>query len=312
MCRALMYLGEPILAYDLLYQTDSSLIKQSYNPRYMTNFMNLAGFGMAVWNKQSFNPDTPFFYKTNEPPFFDTNLKNLSAKILANSLIAHVRGTIYSEKAIITRQNAHPFQFDGCKLTLAHNGDLHDFNKMKYKLLDWIKPELAEKIRGTTDSEWMYALLLSQLENPYEQCSIEEVETAIAKMFGILREVRAYYQITQASPANLFITNGEYLIATRFILNFGCFFPDYSADSLTYQSLWYTFGAKYGYFEGEFKMMGDEKNTSIIISSEPLTQNVTTWVEVPENSVMSAYIVDDNVKINIKDVEEILAGKQLH
>lgn len=305
MCRALMYLGEPLTLFDVLYQTDSSLIKQSYNPKYMSNFLNLAGFGMAAWSKHSLNPQHPFLYKTNEPPFFDINLKNLSSKLLAECLIAHVRGTIYSEKAIITKQNVHPFMFEGCKLTLAHNGDLHDFNKMKYKLINWIKPDIAEKIRGTTDSEWMYALMLSFLENPYAQCSIEEVERAVAKMISVLREVRAECNITQASPVNLFITNGEYLIATRFILDFGCFFQHYTDDSLTYQSLWYTFGAKYGYSEGEYKMIGDEKNSSIIISSEPLTNDVTTWIEAPEYSIMSAYIHEGEVKIGIKDIEEV-------
>ncbi len=58
MCRALLYLGEPVLLDDLLYQPDSSLAKQSYMPR-MLRMLNLAGFGMLVWDRSSRNPQIP-------------------------------------------------------------------------------------------------------------------------------------------------------------------------------------------------------------------------------------------------------------
>ena len=38
---------------------------------------------------------------------------------------------------------------------------------MRYDLVAHIRPELAQRIEGTTDSEWIYALVLSQLEDPY-------------------------------------------------------------------------------------------------------------------------------------------------
>lgn len=309
MCRALMYLGKQILVYDLLYKTDSSLIKQTYDPKFMAHFNNLAGFGMAAWDDTSYDSEIPYFYKTNELPFFDRNLKHLAIKIKANCLLAHVRGTTYTEKSIVTKQNTHPFMFEGCKLALAHNGDLESFSSMKFKLLKWIKPELAERIQGTTDSEWVYALLLSQLDNPYEENSIEEVEQAVVNVIEVLRKVREESGIAYASPLNLFITNGHYLIATRFIFDYGHFFGHYNVDHLSYQSLWYTFGAEYGYYENEYKMIGNEVNSSIIIASEPLTRNFTTWVEVPEYSILSAQSSNGEIKINIQDIEEISAKK---
>ena len=44
MCRALLYLGQPVLLDNLLYQPDSALVRQSYMPR-MLHMLNLAGFG---------------------------------------------------------------------------------------------------------------------------------------------------------------------------------------------------------------------------------------------------------------------------
>jgi len=48
MCRVLAYLGEPISLGHVLYDTDSSLVRQSYSPRMMNTYLNLAGFGMVA------------------------------------------------------------------------------------------------------------------------------------------------------------------------------------------------------------------------------------------------------------------------
>ena len=56
MCRALLYLGQPVLLDNLLFQPDSALIRQSTMPR-MLNMLNLAGFGMRAWDPASANPD---------------------------------------------------------------------------------------------------------------------------------------------------------------------------------------------------------------------------------------------------------------
>jgi hypothetical protein len=46
MCRVLAYLGEPLPVRHLLFDTDNGLVRQSYSPRMMNTFLNLAGFGM--------------------------------------------------------------------------------------------------------------------------------------------------------------------------------------------------------------------------------------------------------------------------
>ena len=53
MCRVLAYLGEPISLGHVLFETDSSLVRQSYSPRMMETFLNLAGFGMAAWDPRT-------------------------------------------------------------------------------------------------------------------------------------------------------------------------------------------------------------------------------------------------------------------
>jgi len=78
-----------------------------------------------------------------------------------------VRGVAYSTQVEISLQNVHPFQFPGVPLTLAHNGDLARFAEMRPGLARHVRPELAHHIRGTTDSEWIYALVVSQLDEPH-------------------------------------------------------------------------------------------------------------------------------------------------
>jgi glutamine amidotransferase len=55
MCRALLYLGEPVLLDNLLFQPDSALVRQSYMPK-MLNLLNLAGFGLRAWDPGSHRP----------------------------------------------------------------------------------------------------------------------------------------------------------------------------------------------------------------------------------------------------------------
>src|SRR5438105_707589 len=124
MCRILSYLGKPILIEELLYKPDNSFIKQSYHPKYMSHLLNLAGFGMVAWDVKSHNPIFPYLYKTYQLPFYDENLRNLSAKIKPFCLLAHIRGVAYNEKKIVSNQNVHPFIFEKSNLAFAHNGAL--------------------------------------------------------------------------------------------------------------------------------------------------------------------------------------------
>jgi predicted glutamine amidotransferase len=126
MCRALLYLGEPVLLDNFLYQPDSALVRQSTMPR-MLNMLNLAGFGMRAWDPVSHEPDRAFSYYSQGLPVFDRNLKNLAEKIRTGCLLAHVRGVAYNTRVEISLQNCHPFHFKDVPLVMAHNGDLARF-----------------------------------------------------------------------------------------------------------------------------------------------------------------------------------------
>jgi glutamine amidotransferase len=292
MCRALAYLGQPVVLDHLLFQPDSALVRQSYMPK-MLHMLNLAGFGLRAWVRDSNEPELPFSYASPALPVFDRNLKNLAEKISPSCVLAHVRGVAYSAAVDISLQNVHPFQFPGVRLALAHNGDLARFAEMKPQLFPHVKPEFARLVKGTTDSEWIYALLVSQLEEPAGDCSAEDLVSGMERTLAILREARARCGIASSSSVNLFLTTGDRLAAVRYCFDFGCYPTEdpgrVHEANLSFLSLWYTSGREYGLHEGEWKMIGgSDAADSIIIASEPLTRDTSTWLEVPEYSMIYA------------------------
>jgi predicted glutamine amidotransferase len=294
MCRALLYLGEPVLLDDFLYQPDSALVRQSYMPK-MLHMLNLAGFGMRAWDPGSVNPREPWAYASTELPVFDRNLKNLAGKVRASSVLAHVRGVAYSTTVDITPANVHPFQFPGTALAMAHNGDLARFAEMKPAIAALVPDAIARHVRGTTDSEWIYALVLAGLPDPGAATQGDELPRAVERALGIIRRERERLGIDVSSSANLFFADGTQVAAVRYCFDFGRYATESAARlheaNVSFLSLWYTLGRDYGLHDGEWKMTGGaEAADSILVASEPLTSDVASWVELPEYSLLHARI----------------------
>ena len=305
MCRILAYLGEPLPVEHLLFDTDNGLVRQSYSPRMMNTFLNLAGFGMKAWDPASLRPEDPFSYRATTLPSFDRNLRFIASKLAPTCLVAHVRGVTYSGEAIVTETNLHPFQFPGTRVVLAHNGHLRQFARMRYALVEHVRPELAQRIEGTTDSEWIYALILSQLDDPYGLPETRELADATAGALRILRGVRATYGIDTSSPANLCLSTGRSVVATRVSFDYGWYPPDDEMleTDLPFVSLWYTLGSEYGKRDGDWRMEAGDPPRSLIVASEPLTTDASTWLEAPEYSMLTAELTPDGVEFEMRDLD---------
>ena len=305
MCRVVGYLGRPLLLDSVLFATDSSLARQTYSPRMMATFLNLAGFGMAAWDEQSERPEEPFLYKVTSLPVFDRNLKCLAEKVTARCVIAHVRGVTYSEHEVLTQTNLHPFRFPGVRVTLAHNGHLREFGRMRYDLVGHVDPTFVRYIEGTTDSEWIYALLLSQLDDPFGNPDAEEIADATVKTLRIVREIREKHEIATSSPVNLFVSTGTCLVATRFSFDYG-WYPEGDTmleTDLPFVSLWYTLGDEYAQRDGEWQMGPSDHPQSLLIASEPLTADTSRWLEAPEYSILTASLRNGGIDASIADLD---------
>jgi glutamine amidotransferase len=291
MCRVLAYLGEPVLLDELLYAPDNSLVRQSYAPRRL-RMLNLAGFGVAAWDPASRGPRSPYTYHTPGLPVFDSNLRTLARKVRPGCVLAHVRGVQFAETSSVGPQFLHPFLYPGMSAALAHNGDLHRFDEMRPLLQRYLTPEISRLVRTSLDSEWIYALFLSRLDDPSAEHAAGELADALVETLRILGEVRRRLGIDSASSVNLFVADGKAIVAVRYAFDFGCYTGSDAASigpwQLDYLSLWYSLGRHYACHEGEWKMIGGQESAqAMLLASEPLTRDESTWLEVPEYSLVS-------------------------
>lgn len=282
------YLGDPVPLEDLLYRPDASLVRQAVDPQLMS-LLNLGGFGFAAWAPGTRDPDTPLTYRVATIPTFDRNLRTLAAKVEAAALVAHVRGVGYDARERVGMQNVHPFLLEGATIALAHNGDLHDFARMRADLQSEIRPELAAMVEGTTDSEWIYALVLSMLDDPFGAVGVEDAAAAVEGAIERLGGLREAHGIGVQSPVNLVLSDGHWLIATRFTFDYGWYPSDESffgsEREHDFTTLWYAPGGCEGEAENG-SGVAPRATTSVVVASEPLTKSFAGWLEAPEYSML--------------------------
>lgn len=304
MCRVVAYLGQPLSLADVLFEPDNSLVRQAHAPR-MTSMLNLAGFGFAAWDPNSARPTEPFLYRSAVLPVFDRNLRNLARKLRPTCALAHVRGVHLDRPETLSDTNLHPLCVPGTGITFAHNGHLREFDRMRFALVPHIRPDILTRTEGTSDTAWLHALFLSQLEDPYAAPDVDELVHATVRTIEVVRDVRVQHAIDSSSPTNLFIATGDSVVATRFSYDYG-WYPD--ADTLLevdlpFVSLWFTYGDTYGPAEGEWMMSGDGPPRSLLIASEPLTVDASTWLEVPEYTLLTATLAGDGLALEARDLD---------
>lgn len=300
------YLGERVLLDEVLFLPDSSLVEQAVHPQ-MLSAMNLAGFGVVAWDGASVDPELPFAYRTAGLPAYDRNLRALSRKARATALIAHVRGVLLSEREVVNEQNVHPFRYEGAQIALAMNGDLDRFAQMRADVAALVRPEIARHVEGTTDSEWLYALILSQLDEPFGPADPEELAAAVEHALHLVRELRERRGFTRQSAVNLVLSDGRSLVATRFAFDYGWYHEGWTFAGgerrYDYTTLWYAAGGGYGRHDGEWGVAGGDVPTSLMVASEPLTRDRSEWLEAPEYCLLVAAPDGDRLSVEMRELD---------
>lgn len=303
MCRALAYLGEPLPLADLLHRPRNSLVAQSYDPKQL-HMLNLAGLGLVAWTDA--DPE-PLAYRSTTVPVYDTNLASLAKHVSSGCWLAHIRGIPYRPGASFGPQNLHPFQHPGTRLALAHNGDLAGFDRLKPALAARLEPSRLLAIRGTTDSEWIYALLLQCLGDA--PVTIGSLTDALPAMIRILRGVRAEVGIDTSSSMNLFLSDGEVLGVARYTFDFGRYSLDpakvHEANS-RYLSLWYGVGDRFRpNAQGRWGLTPVQgAPRTLVCASEPLSADPGGWVEVPEYGALLARRTTEGLRLHTVALED--------
>lgn len=275
MCRFVAYLGEPILAEDLLTKPQNSLINQSYHAKEMTEPLNGDGFGLG-WYAKNIRQE-PGLYKSITPAWNDQNLKVNTGIIKSNCLMAHIRAATEGEVAL---QNNHPFRHR--QYLMMHNGGIPGFKNIKRDLINKLSNHFYNWIFGATDSEHIFALYM-QIVSDYsegkdgDELSLEFLAECFARTFTAIEELKEKRSLDTVSVYNMVITDGSRMIATRYS-------TDPNNESRT---LYYAKGRKYVCEGNVCKMLPENgKNSSILVASEKLDEFVEEWIPVADNKVL--------------------------
>ncbi len=286
MCRFLAYIGKPVLANDLLYRPQHSLIeRQSLGAQEMSIPINGDGFGISWYDFEL--DDEPCQFRSVHPAWSDMNLRYLAKKIKTPQMFAHVRAA--TPGSLVEEINCHPFVHG--RLSWMHNGMVGDFPKIRRALLRELNDKAYDAVQGSTDSEHLFGLFLNNLRDPTEPVTTDEMVEAMFAMFNDLNRLLLESDIRSHSYLNLCVSNGRSIVATRYTTN----------PRVQPASLYYMFGKEYVADDYRCYMIPDEgQSEAVVIASEPFTSVKSDWIKVTRNSMI---IVDEDLTIRFADIE---------
>ncbi len=271
MCRFIAYQGDPIIADDLLFRPKNSLIKQSYEAKELEEPLNGDGFGLG-WYNPEIAPD-PAVFVSMTPAWSNRNLKLLAPHIKSGCIFAHVRAASMGDTS---ESNCHPFTFGNWMF--MHNGGIEGFTKIKREVRRSLSDEVYGWLRGQTDSEHFFALFLER-NKAKEKASPLDVVAALKETLAYVEGLKKKAGITETTYLNTCVTNGKFIVGTRFCSN-----PKEEAPSLYYST-----GSKYVCHDGICELVQSSDKHAAMIVSEKLTEFPNDWHKVPNNHFIIIY-----------------------
>ena len=246
MCRFFIIISNyitPKLLKNLLLFDEYSLFKQCYRSgcyelREMTYKVNMDGFGIGWFNKND-----PLAYRNITQPWNDLNLLQIINTIKTTHFIGHIRAMppirydceqIKENRGVnpVHQYNCHPFIYH--EWMFCHNGNINGFNNgvIRRNIINNISDTYLAKILGTTDSEYLFFLILSYHEKHNIIKSILQTIKFIASVHGehnlnfVLTNKKdtiiARYNNTDKVPPSLYMkqTNHSFMCASEPLNNY--------------------------------------------------------------------------------------------
>lgn len=270
MCRWITFIStEPMLLDDLVLQPCNSLVDQSidasFHPGFAEKFnhtVNADGFGVGWYHEHG---PCPAVFKNTQPAWSDVNLREIALVTKSSCIIAHVRAA--SPGMGVYMPNVHPFKAG--RLLFCHNGAIQQFQSIRRKLLAQLTDEVFNHIKGTTDSECCFALILTNLSkdgmgscSPLEQTEpfghdrlYEATKRTIRQIEHVLKETGIQANTPIPSRMNFALTDGETVVCSRFCDKY----PEFPPPSLYFA---------YGDAEQMSRELRDENNVAELHSDD--------------------------------------------
>jgi glutamine amidotransferase len=289
MCRVLAYVGPEIPVENLLLKPRNSLINQTLDPERHPQ-LQLAGWGFGVWSEHLLKPESPLLYHRPTAAFYDDNVEGIIPSLQASTLLAHVRAADYNSSCVLADENCHPFSYQGTPWIIAQNGDLPNWKLLQRELLRHCKDKYLEQMQGTTDTEFLYVLLLSLLESD----SDEDVKRAFEEMLRLIVQAMKDLDLVELTKLKMALVSPNRIIGVnsgsghrgetdpagdwRELRESGPGTDDFALSMLLEPMYLFT-GRSTQHAESayDFETCTLEEATSVIFASEPLTEGTEDW-----------------------------------
>lgn len=198
MCRFIVYHGPAITMANMITEPEHAMLQLAIKAQCCTTPVNADGFGIS-W----YIPDVhvPGVYKDITPAWNNPNLKQISRAIKSPCFFAHVRA---ASTGGVNYPNCHPFTYRN--LSFMHNGTVPYFKQIKRSMLTYVSEKAFHLVQGTTDSEMMFAMFVSNFERLLniddESCDSTDELNDTPYPYVLTKEDHTHY-ITAALRATL-------------------------------------------------------------------------------------------------------------
>lgn len=270
MCRFVLYQGPEIRMSSLITEPRNSLIHQSFHSHEREEPLNGDGFGVAWFVPQL--SDEPAVFRSITPAWSNPSLRHLARVTRSACILAHVRAA--TPGLPVAEINTHPFSWR--RFAFMHNGHVAGFQRIKRALIQRLSDDAFHLIQGTTDSEYVFALLADHLLREGDDGSAESLArallAAVREVLGLVKE----HGVEEPTYLNLALSDGRCSVVSRFTDG-----PPEQAESLYLHT-----GRRYVCEGGTCRMIDpDEGGSAVLVSSEALSDD-PGWRRIPANHLV--------------------------
>lgn len=299
MCRVFAYIGPEIPLESLLLEPENSLINQSLDPELHPN-LQLAGWGFGAWSEHLLKPEEPMLYHRPKAAFYDDNAEGIIPSLQGSTLLAHVRASGYNAGVVQADENCHPFSFDETPWIIAQNGALPNWRILQRELLPHCEDRYLKLMRGTTDTEFLYVLLMSLLKGDRD----EDVQEAFEQLLKVILQAMKKLDLFALTKLKIALVAPNRIIG----VNYGCGHEgetDINADwkelrpsapgkddmalSMLLEPMYLLMGKNFLDYENSYNVDAcpEGEATSAIFASEPLTEDGDEWLNIEFGEIVA-------------------------
>ena len=178
---------------------------------------------------------------------------------------------------------------------MMHNGSIPKFQRIKRKLLALLDDEIYLWIKGQTDSEHVFALLMQhilEMRGSGSRLTEDQIKQCFQKTFDVIQQLKVEAGIgDEVSNFNLMVTNGR-----RYSVHV-------TAQIRTRKHAHFIIQRVLAFHceDGVCRMERDgSKVESVLIVSEKLNDNEEEWTFIPHNHFIA---VDRDLKVHLSPMQ---------